>query len=712
MLGGDQKPFNFRDSITPVVFCKLWVNKINTKGKKDHRLLICNEAYGKLYKEATFSKDMQESRAFRWFQVTKFIFDPSHKRLEMHFEDGDIIFEHEKAEDIGKILLEHILNINEPKNYPEINFPDFFIEEFTPSPDCVLLRYRARSFGKGREPSMSILNLISKTDLSNGVIDVTSYKGNSNAIDDLFFALLIDPRIKSIKLPKAQQGDSMWVVLARFLSNNSTLQMFEIRQPYDEATEPAFEHISSNENINLTSMAFTNTLLPTTTGRYIKLMLKNKKVKELKFSKAINGDFIHFMRHLIDEPGFFSVETLRISGQLKMDIPVLLTMCKNIKDLSLIKTGIDISEILSSLNAAKGKIKLNRLDISHNGCRYKIPPSTNFGGAQEIIVNSSGFTVMSLASIIAAVGKSREPCTLSLAYGEINTGDWKRLCSKLKEFKDLQINELIWDGNIVLPDFVEFLKNMPNLKSLSLKGSHISDGMVCKSLASFISNSSTLESLNISGDGEECLTSESSVTIIDAIRQNRSIHTLDIQTTPFKPSCLKRLANALMENRVVESISIDKNQVYQLDAWKYFFATLLNHGKPLQIKFPNFDMTLMEDQGIISSDTIEIFKSNLVLISRGNPNIEIPQESLTKPIEPPQPQTPTENTPAIIESNQKPKESHELLKTSSSAFFYEKSNVQNVGFSGIVVPQIPPVNQDVILKKYTLNSIVERLKQQ
>ena len=709
MLGGDPKPYLFRESLSPIVFCKLWVNKINTKGKIDHRLLVCTEAYGSLYKEATFSKDMQESRAFRWFQVTKFIFDPSHNRLEMHFQDGDIIFEHEKAGDIAKILLEHILNINEPKNYPKIQFPNFFVEEFVPSSDCVLLRYRGRAFGKGRDPSSAILDLLSKTDFSKGVIDVTSYKGNSDAIDDLFFALLIDPRIKCVKLPKAHSGDSMWLVLARFLSHNCTLQKFEIRQPYDETTEPAFEHMASNEKNQITSMAFTNTLLPTTTGKYVILMLKSKKVKELRFSKAINGDFIQFMRHLISEPGFFSVETLSINGQLKMNIPVLLQMCKNITDLSLVKTSIDISQILEALSAAKG-INLKRLDISHNGCRNRIPVSTNFGNAKEIVIDCSGFTVNSLASIIEAAGSFDEPRSISLAYGDINTGDWKRLSSKLKEFKNLEISELNWDGNIIHPDFVEFLKNTPSLSSLSIKGSHISDGAVCKSLANFIADSPTLGYLNISGDGEDCLSPESSLTITDAIRQNRSIQILDFQLTPFKPTCLKQIANALMENRVIESISIDRCQVYQADAWKYFFKTLLNHGKSLKIKWPQFDMMIMKDQGLISADVIEALQKDLVIISRGNPEIEIPQDTLTKPVET-QPQTPQQDSIPVKEI-EKPKNSLVLEKTASSSFIFEKPNIQSVGFSGIAVPQIPTVDLNNILKQYTLNAIVDRLKQQ
>ena len=134
--------------------------------------------------------------------------------FEMHFKDGDIVIKHTGAREIGKMIIDHVLNIVGVDTDLVIEYPDFFVEEFQPSEECVLMRYRARTFGlaDGLSP-MALEKLTEFSHSYTAVLDLSQFRGDSKIIDVILFSLLIDPRAKYVKLPRAMQGYSMWGAL-------------------------------------------------------------------------------------------------------------------------------------------------------------------------------------------------------------------------------------------------------------------------------------------------------------------------------------------------------------------------------------------------------------------------------------------------------------------------------------------------------------------
>ncbi|EAX97210.1 hypothetical protein TVAG_218240 [Trichomonas vaginalis G3] len=707
-LGGDPKPWNFETSDRTIEFCNLWVDKINTKGKIDRRLLKCNEAFGELYRENGFTKELESSRSFKWFNLQKIVCIEEN-RLEMYFNnDGVIIFQNEHALKIAKLLINHILNILIPEEYPEIQIDGFFVEEFVPGNICALLRYRARVFGRGSQLSHQILSILSKYPTTgSNKIDLSDAKLSSEAIDDFLFSLVIDPRVRYLYLPKSKDSDSNWGPLARCLAKNSFVQGFSIAEKYDSSFSLLADALQRNGHSSLQKMEFVNTSFPIDAADSLARMINNSKVKNLSFVKAINHISVPaFINPISRTKNFSNITSLTIANQKKVVVTELLKYCSSIQNLTLEHIGVDISDILTAIQEATN-LHLEKLDLSNNNCRKRIFKNTNFGGANSIILENVVFTVGSMTSMIYAAGSSQNDRSVSLAFATIDTGDWNGIFMRLKEMKDLKINEINWDGNVILPNFINFLSNNTNISIVSIRGCPISENVV-PHIANFISNTNTVTALNISGDSECFLTPTAAYDIINALGENRSIKIFDISRTSLKNDGLKILSKTLMNNRVIESIYYDRNGVLSAKNWSDFFNTLLGRGKSLKLTWPEREMVQLLQQGAVTEEEIIEMKKNLALISRGDPNIVIPQETLEK--------LNVEHSPEV-KTKKKRKSSAATSKKQreSNAQNDEQReiptiNIKSVGLAGICVPQISPVNGDDLVKMFSIEEIVLRIK--
>jgi hypothetical protein len=684
MFESDPKPWPFDSSVSPIVICKAWVEKVNTKGRLDHRLLYCNEAFASLYKEKTFTKDIQPSRSFKWFQITKISLMKTDV-LEMQFQEGEIIIKHNDAKEIGEVIINHVLSIIGLETEILIEFPGFSVEEFQPCDEFLMMRYRARVFGFDREISLVALNILSKCSHNfKGVVDFTSFRGDSSIVDDMLFALLIDSRAKFIKMPRAYREHSLWAAFARFLRYNEYLQAFSIAEIYDDSFELLASNIENNEESQLEEMGFIGTKFPIEGGKFIKRILKARKIKALSFNKAVRGDFMEFMDEFASDKSFKNITNFSVSGQ-KLKINELLMMCSKVNELTLVRVGLDMSEILAAIDKNE-QLRLTRLNISKNPCKKKVPISTDFGGAGVIIMDKAIFTVQAIVSLIAAIGESGEPASISFAYATLEAGEWKTVFTQLKELKNISIGELIWDGNKITPSFFTFVNRIKTLTALSLMGAQILEGPSTKKLCSFIEGSTKLKYLNVSGKKGNNLSSSSAADVIKALESNRSISYFDISNTPIRPNGLRNLANALITNRVPDIVLIDTIKVYTRESWNYFIDTLLKRGKPLKIVWSEEEIRKMADQKIINEKDIDEFKKNIARIEKGDSSIEIPPESITKQVEKPNISTPDSDQTDI-----------------------DRPDVMTAGFSGIVVPLIllPPL--DDYITKFSLSEILNRV---
>ena len=123
------------DNKTEIIFCKLWVDKINTKGKKDRRLLIISEGFISLYKSRPFIKEPALSRQFSWFSLLKIQETTSgteHEEniIELMFDGGTMTLEHPNSHAICILICKYALTILTSSERPQINVHGFNVDSF------------------------------------------------------------------------------------------------------------------------------------------------------------------------------------------------------------------------------------------------------------------------------------------------------------------------------------------------------------------------------------------------------------------------------------------------------------------------------------------------------------------------------------------------------------------------------------------------------
>ena len=148
------------------------------------------------------------------------------------------------------------------------------------------------------------------------------------------------------------------------------------------------------------------------------------------------------------------------------------------------------------------------------------------------------------------------------------------------------------------------------MTTLSLNGFFIIDGDEgLESLLQFITKSDTLQSVSIAGTELKTL-GITTLDIIDTLYINRSIKRIDISNYECGNNLLIKLMDVLIDNKVVEEIKINKNDLNDIKLFEQFFIEIgKNREKPLFTEFPAKFMKSALQFGSISNDVMTRIKN-------------------------------------------------------------------------------------------------------
>lgn len=92
-----------------------------------------------------------------------------------------------------------------------------------------------------------------------------------------------------------------------------------------------------------------------------------------------------------------------------------------------------------------------------------------FNQLSIIVLNRCQFSDASIHSLFYCLSSYNDkPLKLEFGHIILNKSTWDQVYILIKDLKIPKINELVWDGNLLTPDFFTFIGNMPSLVSISL----------------------------------------------------------------------------------------------------------------------------------------------------------------------------------------------------------------------------------------------------
>lgn len=686
-LNSSPIPWNFFDTPNPIVFCNILVYKLRGEKVVEQSKLYCDEFSLSLLSDKKYN--IMNARQLSWFHV-KYIRLVNPSTIELGYKDRTISFRHALARKLTHIILNHILNILHYTEYPVIEVDNFNINKFVYSEKRVTLRYRARCFARGAVPDLDICKRLVYNSFNINEFDTYDFTNDIEVLDDVLFSISVNTNIDKLIVHKMKRHPTSWQPLIRSIYRNPNVRKICTMEKYDETFISFSQAIQKNPK-QILSLEFRKNKFHSNVADEIALMLTNSSIRELTLNNCLEDRkfLANFFRAFREKSSFDRLVSLKIIDIYGFSLDSLGSM-SNLTELALISLNLDVNGMLIYLRAAGIIQRIKKIDFSKNLLHNKI--ECHFGGATHIILDGCSCSPLGLSTAIWYTGTSNLPTTLSISHLIITQEDMKSAFEKVPDGNTFNIQELHFDGNQILPGFLVFISKLSALRVLSLRDFNIASDPDLDTLCLMISHASNFEHLDLSRYNKSYdISPEKFKQLLTSISSNRSIKSLSLVGNNFRSTSLTKLAETLLYNRVIKTLTIDKTGLTTTNTWMQFFDSLLIRGVPLVINMPQQDFNEMRKQGLMSEYQYNVIKKNIKLIKLGNKEVSIPENSLkrTKTI-----------TSHIHEVNTN-------ILDNSFTLPYSIPDVRVVGTSKICVPDIP--EPKISTEEFSLANVLSHL---
>lgn len=641
-------------------FCK-WIDKISTKRRKNRRFLIITDWEFFVLKKKTFSKKLILSYSFRWYDITSVDHDDERpEEFTIRFKNRKnkkksetiqtiqnnyskkrdyFTFKYPRTEKMLTKLYSYLNSFHMPQDLPKFNFPTDF-----PYPnakgsitDHIRMKLRLRN----HRISTSTLNALKKF-ISNepSEFSFTEIRGIISFLPIFMECIYLAESIDTLIIPFDTNFNSL-KILNDFLpeNRNITSLVFKERLPGDFSDfKKTFLSTTATENI--TSLKFINSNFTDQNVIDISGIVSKRTIKTLHLKNSLGPLTLKpFLQKVYDNPGFQSITNFSLDHTQSIDIRTLMPYLKNVTTLTLIHCEFEIADLFDVLTEDYSMISLN---ISQNNNDKQIFNIISFPKyLSTIVLRDIKWELLSLSNFIESVMNHRpisskdeianNEIKLDLSQIKMSDEDWSSFFIQLDEKQRGSVVSLGWDNNPIDRHFIDFINSFLNLSYLSLNGIIIPKSEDFDSLLRFIANSTTLTALSIHGTELQNL-GKNIMAVIDTLYVNRSIRRIDINNHKCGNNMMLKLADVMIQNRVVDEISFcSRNDINDISLFELFFIVVGQYrGKPLFTEFPSSFVKSALQFGSISDKRCEKLKYDYDFMVRGNPSITIPETSIKR----------------------------------------------------------------------------------
>jgi hypothetical protein len=294
-----------------------------------------------------------------------------------------------------------------------------------------------------------------------------------------------------------------------------------------------------------------------------------------------------------------------------------------------------VSGLLRALNErpnAQDKEGIMAVDLSGNPCKQPIPadqtlpPALNSLRAESIQWEGENLRFFwSALNGHPPFGK----VILSLSNAKMNESQWQRFFVGCPDLASDFLSGLQWNSNPLHASFFDCMSRS-KIESLALVGSLKPNDPALPACLEFIRTATALVDLTVSGTDDVALAVDDLRALFDAIKVNRSIEKLAVCGHSVGPALLPIIGDALMINRKISSFRMEGNNMTDINAYATVFKLWINRGRPLAMQLPIQDFNAIISTNPSAKHVIRELGSIFELIVKGNPNIEVPIETVER----------------------------------------------------------------------------------
>lgn len=524
--------------------------------------------------------------------VDRYRFNISVERKEFRFQDRAAI-------SLFKSIVGHLQSIFTKDQMPVVKY-SLDIGKIRMSTHSYSKRVAYQIYLSGEQvPEGLIKQLHSNVNDRLTYIDFGKFKDASYYMEYLVDALEVAPNIVEVNMPKLRKN--CWSIVARLLKKNTHITHITLNDEMDETFQLCIDALDENYESKVNEITFIETHLKSKHYKLLLSLCAIKKMYSLNFIEAMTSKtLVKLLPVLTLEEGFKTITHMSFDDMKCFNVKEFFKYATHIKQIRLVNCNTIICDLFDNLpqnietieiSGGSGEKELsNRID----------PPST----LQRLALNDIKWTAESLFKVCQVFFQfdSSLDFNFALCNCDLAEEEWRKFFNELPRITNPSrtITKFFWNDNIVSPQLLNFLANLPNIDYITLNGSVKPENII--PVSEFISKCKSLNSVSISGGkfrlGENC------VTLFRQLKPVTNIELLEVVDQNFGANGLKELAGLLTKNKSIKYVSFEHCDVTDKEEWVNFFEALSNRGTPLDFIFPYNELRGLKKEEIANLEDL------------------------------------------------------------------------------------------------------------
>lgn len=564
-------------------FCARSVKRENEKGKKSTAVLIFTPEFATFLVKKRFSKEMIRKEKYNWFKIRSIGIDKE-KRTTIEFNKGKMIFYDKEPQDMITSAVNFIKHILVPEQISLISIPPLISSSTRPNASSILfrIRYYLRKYDISINQSL-FENIATQFEIKSSLLTFPELPPVRRIYAIFFSCLSCKTPIQEILFEKITDFDIFELIISKYQFLEK-IKKFQFKQPITGAFIDSFKEIQKNslQEISFSDANFNDNQIAT-----IVKLIKEEIVPSLSFSNSLKADDVH---RICSSPSFEKLRYFHLNCTNNLGLQTLIPCLRNLFVISFCNADISIGVLLEIMQNSE-LLNLRELNLSGNQGteldqpNIKLPPNlwkifaTNVKWDKESFINYASI-------VFNHQPENDQSTTISLAGAQFTDTTFEEVIPIIAQSKAEKLTNLIWDGNPLSSDFVDFIIQCPLTHlSISRSGTQKQISLLVKILKSI----KTLQFIWMKGSKTSFIADLSDFFVNGPSATN--LISLNISGNRINDSSLQNLGVMVnnspnLKELCIEDLGVSSPQIFHL-----FLESIINREAPINISYPLKDVT-------------------------------------------------------------------------------------------------------------------------
>lgn len=547
------------------------------------------------------------SSQFFWHEITKVRIGKD-SQVHISHNSAVTVLETRSAGRLTTKMKSYIDSVMLPSERPQFEGEIELIGEIKPVSIPCYHRFAVLLRKEGLTASPEFMRSMKRMAEVSNDYDFCQIEADPNLGALLLNSILAEPNVASVNIPRNSEKP-IWPALANVIEMNvnPNLKKICVSDIVNESFQRVTEAMISNKQCPIEEIQFTNAEWGQQRFETLTEFVVASQIKKLTLSESCEFAWLlQWLREITATKTKHNLKCLSLKNMKDIKVTELYENLGEISELALLGCIVDASLVFnglphSHLTSLRVCDSLAQTAISKGVC---IPSTLSTLAFERITWENTTF----LDTWIHCVkhNPSYGCLELNFAGAVVDSSLMQSFLSQIHTIGNGHMQKFVWDANPVDANLLQFLRLLPNLKSLSLSGCFFADSNTeIAEFSAFIERNETITELFVNGINE-AFVGDAIQPIFNALQQNHVVTSLSVADQKFGSAGLFALIELLSMNRIISNLVVTGNDIRDVAKIRLLFETISTRGTPVKLNAP-LQMLI---------NTSEIDKSEIALLEK------------------------------------------------------------------------------------------------